>query len=90
MAWRSACILGLLLFTLPSWGDPSQDREMSAVEYRAQLDQLITKTAQPNLTSSEISDIKNELPSTWRVNVGSQEFDISTEWLRDDLAEALD
>jgi hypothetical protein len=86
MAWLKTCIIALILFSaLRSRGDTSGDRELSAAEYGAQLDHLISKTAQPNLTDSEIADIQKELPPTWRVNFGSQEFDVPNGWLREDL-----
>jgi hypothetical protein len=86
MAWRTACIFALVLFnTLPSLGASSQDGEVTAVEYGARLDHFIAATDKPNLTGPEIADIQGELPSSWRVRVENQAFDVPMGWLQQDL-----
>jgi len=86
MAWRTICIRALVLFSgLPCPGDSSPDGELTAAEYGARLDKLITATDKPNPISSEITDILRELPPVWRVTIEDKKFDIPTGWLREDL-----
>jgi hypothetical protein len=86
MAWRTICIFALaLLSTLPSRADSSPNGELTAAEYGAHVDQLITATGQPSLTGPQTTDILRDLPPVWRVNIENQKFEISTQWLREDL-----
>src|ERR1041384_7080131 len=90
MAWRWASIFALILFTaLPSLGQPSRDGTLTAAEYGIQLDKLIASTAQP-LTTKQTTDILSELPPSWRVNTNDRQFEISTQWLHEDLLNYAD
>jgi hypothetical protein len=86
MAWRRACIFALILCAVvPSLGQSSQDGVMSAAEYGSRLDKLIASTSQPTLTGKEIADILSGLSPSWRVNINDNQFEMSTQWLREDL-----
>ncbi|HSS96013.1 MAG TPA: hypothetical protein VLK33_03245, partial [Terriglobales bacterium] len=85
MAWRKACISVLIFCTvLPSLGQSSGDGRLTVADYGAQLDKFIAYTAQP-LTSKQTSDVLRELPPSWRVNINDSQFELSTQWLREDL-----
>ena len=86
MASRTTCIFALVLFSvLPCLGDSSPDSELTAAQYAARLDKLISATGKPNLSSSETTDILRELPPVWQVTIEDKKFEVPTGWLRQDL-----
>jgi len=56
-------------------------------QYRAELDHLLVLTDQLDQPGAPIPELINRLPSAWRVGTDRGTFEVSTEWLRDDLAE---
>jgi Domain of unknown function (DUF4129) len=86
MTWRTTCILALVLIgSLQPMEASLPDGTLTAAEYGARLDGLITETGRSDLTSEQATDMLRNLPSHWRVSVENQKFEIPTDWLRDDL-----
>ena len=63
----------------------SQDSVITAAEYRATLDHLLEATS-AGQGNQDIGGLLEQLPSSWKVEAGSHQFVVPTEWLRQDLA----
>jgi len=65
--------------------DSTASGTITTTEYRAELDRLLAATEQLDSSGSALPKTLHELPQSWRVRAGEQEFEISTEGLQRDL-----
>jgi len=59
--------------------------DLSVDQYRGELDRLLQATSQSDLPRSGISELRASLPEVWRVHTDQGIFEVSTDWLRNDL-----
>jgi Domain of unknown function (DUF4129) len=78
-------IVGLLAASLCCWADFAAANDLTVAEYRTELDQLLVATQQLDSSGREIPAVLRDLPPSWRIRTGQQDFDISTEVLRQDV-----
>jgi len=83
-------IAGLLIvrLTIASFvcrADSGAGNELTAAEYHAELDQLLAATQQLDSSGRALPPILKDLPQSWRVRTGQQDFEISPEGLRRDI-----
>src|SRR5262245_14031256 len=86
MTSRLAYVLAfLLMVALPCLADSPETPAMTPEQYRAELERLMSATEHLDEHDPQITQLLNDLPSNWTVQSDSQKFEISTEWLREDL-----
>jgi uncharacterized protein DUF4129 len=59
--------------------------DLTLDQYKVELDRLLQATSQPDLPPSGISELRAGLPEVWHVHTDQGTFDVSTDWLRNDL-----
>jgi|SRR5215470_10867324 len=59
----------------------------TAAEYRAELDRVLSATEHLDTPGPQIPELINSLPTSWHVSTGQGSFDVSTEWLRENLGQ---
>ena len=82
---RTCILLMALIVVLPCLA--VSPAALTPDQYRAELDHLLVLTDQLDQPGAPIPELINRLPSAWRVGTDRGTFEVSTEWLRDDLAE---
>jgi hypothetical protein len=86
MTARHTYILaGLLAISLFCRADSGEGNELSAAEYRGQLEQLLAATEKLDGSERSVPAILRVVPPGWRVHTDRQDFDISAEGLRRDV-----
>src|SRR4029077_19662915 len=86
MTARHTYILaGLLAVSLFCRADPAGGNELSAAEYRGQLEQLLAATEKLDSSENSVPAILREVPPGWRGHTDRQDFYISAEGLRRDV-----
>ena len=75
----------LLISSLASWATATGSNAVTAAEYRAELDRLLSATQQLDSSGRSTPEELRNLPSSWKVHFDRGEFDISTEALRRDV-----
>ena len=86
MTARRTCILAFcLIASVVCRADAAAGDAMTAVEYRAELDQLLSATQQLDSSGGPIPQPLHDLPESWRVSEDQREFEISTEGLKRDV-----
>jgi hypothetical protein len=83
---RTCILLMPLIVVVPCLG-VSSPADLTPDQYRAELDHLLVVTDQLDQPGAQIPELINHLPSAWRVGTDRGTFEVSTEWLRDDLGE---
>jgi hypothetical protein len=83
---RTCILLMALIVVVPCLGARSP-ADLTPDQYRAELDHLLVATDQLDQPGAQIPELINSLPSVWRAVTDRGTFEVSTEWLRDDLAE---
>ena len=82
--------VGILLFILavvaPCLGIDN-GAVLTAAEYRADLDRVLSATEHLETPGPQIPELVSSLPSAWRVHTDRGNFDVSTEWLRNNLGQ---
>ena len=81
---------GILLLTLAVAGacyGIDNPTVLSAEEYRADLDRLQSVTEHLDPQGSQIQELIGSLPTAWRVSTDRGSFEVSTDWLRNDLVQ---
>jgi Domain of unknown function (DUF4129) len=81
---RAGILLLILILALPCLG-AGGPVDMTPAQYGAELDRLLAATEKLDQPGTQIQELTNELPSTWRVKTDRDAFEVSTEWLRQDL-----
>jgi hypothetical protein len=89
-ARRANFLAGLLIGGLVTanslcWADSTAGNDLTAAEYRAELDQLQVATQQLDSSGRDIPSALRDLPQSWRVSAENQDFEISAESLRLDV-----
>ena len=80
---RTCTLILVLMVVVPCLG--AGPANLTSAEYRSELDHLLELTAHLDQPGPQIPELINSLPSSWRVSDDHGTFDLSTEWLRDDL-----
>lgn len=80
----SRIVLLSLLLILPSFCCAGSN-PLSTAEYRAELDRLLTATAQLDSSANSAPAALRQLPQSWNVRAEQREFTISTEGLQRDI-----
>jgi hypothetical protein len=78
-------VAGLLMASGFCWADSGAGQELTVAEYRTELDQLLAATQQLDSSGRGLPEHLKDLPPSWRVRTGQQDFEISTEGLRRDV-----
>jgi uncharacterized protein DUF4129 len=81
---RTCILLLALLVAAPCLG-ASGPADLSPAQYRSELDRLLISTEKLDEPGARIPELMNSLPSAWRVSSERGAFEISTEWLRENL-----
>ena len=81
---RTCILLLALLVAAPCLG-ASGPADLSPAQYRSELDRLLISTEKLDEPGARIPELINSLPSAWRVSSERGAFEISTEWLRENL-----
>jgi hypothetical protein len=85
MKARRAGILAVLVASVFCWAQPEQGNQLTAAEYRAELQQLLAATQAPDSSGRPVPPLLKELPPSWHVHTEQQDFEVSTEGLRRDV-----
>ena len=86
MTSRCICILaGILIASCFCLADSGSGDELTVAEYHAELDQLLVASQQLDSSGRSIPAILKDLPPSWRVRTEQQDFEISTEGLRQEV-----
>jgi Domain of unknown function (DUF4129) len=86
MKARCTLILaGLLIASCFCLADSGSGSELTVAEYHSELDQLLTAAQQLDSSGRSVPPILKDLPPSWRVRTDDQDFEISTEGLRQDV-----
>ncbi len=83
--FRGFLIAGLLSGVCFCSADSGADNNVTASEYRAELDRLLVATQQLDSSGKDVPSALRNLPQNWRVQSEQQDFEISTESLRGDV-----
>jgi len=83
---RTCILLMALIVAVPRLA-VSSPSDVTPEQYRTELDHLLAATQQLDQPGAAIPELINSLPTTWRVATQHGTFEVSTEWLREDLAE---
>src|SRR5579863_3517734 len=78
-------IVSLLCPSLPGRADSRIDSVLTAAEYRAQLEKLLVDTQQLDSSGRPVPPLLKQLPPSWHINTGQQDFEISSEGLQRDV-----
>ena len=70
---------------VPCRADSEATGTLTAVEYRAELDRLLSATQQLDSSGGATPQPLHELPQSWHVATDQREFDVSTEGLQRDV-----
>jgi hypothetical protein len=81
---RTCTLFVALMLAVPCVG-ASGPVDLTLDQYRDELDRLLVLTHKLDTPGPQIPQLINSLPSAWRVSGERGKFEISTEWLRDDL-----
>lgn len=84
-ARRTFILIALLLASAFCRADATGEGSLSSAEYRAELDRLSAATQQLDSSGNPTPSALHDLPETWHVRAGNQDFDISTEGLQRDI-----
>jgi hypothetical protein len=89
-ARRTNVLAGLLIAGLISascfcWADSGAGNDLTAAEYRAELDRLLAATLLLDSSRRDTPPVLRDLPLSWRVHTEHQDFEISAESLRRDI-----
>jgi hypothetical protein len=89
-AKRTNFVAGLLIAGLISGScvcsaDARAPNDLTAAEYRAELDRLLAATQELESSERETPPVLRDLPQSWRVRTEHQDFEISAEGLRQDV-----
>ena len=79
-------VLVIMAASIPCRADSGSGNELTVAKYRAELDQLLVASRTLDSSGRPTPPVLKELPSNWRVRIGPQDFDISTEGLRQDVS----
>lgn len=86
-ARRTHILAWLLAAGIFCRADSGPASELTAAEYRAELDQLLVATQELDSSARPVPATLKDLPPSWRVHAGQQDFEISAEGLRRDVSE---
>jgi hypothetical protein len=75
----------LLLCTAAFCRADSGVQSLTASEYQAELDRLLAATDQLNSSGNAVPEELQHLPQSWRLQIESKQFEISTEGLQRDI-----
>jgi len=84
-SWRTYILAGLLFGAVFCRADLTLSRDLTANEYRAELDGLLVATQQMDRAGASTPDQLQHLPQGWPVHTDQGDFQISTEGLQRDV-----
>jgi uncharacterized protein DUF4129 len=85
MTARRTFILVCLLIAVGYCRAQSTSDALTTVEYRAELDRLLTATHQLDSAGGPTPQPLHDLPQSWHIRTDQQEFEVSTEGLQRDI-----
>jgi len=77
-SWRTYILAGLLFGAVLCRADSTPSRDLTANEYRAELDGLLAATQQMDRAGASTPDQLQHLPQGWPVHTEQGDFQIST------------
>jgi hypothetical protein len=84
-ARRTYILAGLLVVSSLCRAQSPRDTELTAAEYRAQLEQLLVATQQLDSSERPVPPLLKQLPPRWRLSIEQRDFEVSSEGLQRDV-----